>query len=50
MAESIKPRLRNRHVMKFRNTKKTSFYTDFLTEDIINYVEVKQIKLKPCLK
>ena len=40
----FKPRLRNRLVMKFTNTKKTSFYTDFLTEDIIDYVEVKQIK------
>ncbi len=28
--------------MKFRNTKKTSFYIDCFTEDIINYVEVKE--------
>ena len=31
-------------LFRFTNTKKTSFYADFLTENIIYYVEVKQIK------
>jgi len=39
----VKPRL-SRLVIRFTNTKMTSFYADFLTENIIYYVEVKQVK------
>ena len=37
-------------VMRVPNTIKTSVSTDFLAEDVMDYMEVKKIKQMPCLK